>query len=342
MFAINQALLKDLARIRENGWCLAELRQQLASALGLIPFVGAGMSRDLGYPLWSEFLIQASGGGEVEDRVRSLLARMQYEEAAEAIAEMRHPRRLEDAVRQAFGTVTGDPARGPHAMVPYLTRGPVLTTNFDRVLERAFEEGDSPFEKIVPGDKTTATSKALITNQRVLVKLHGDWEEPETRVLTLSDYRRAYGGTEPTSIDRTRSLPRLLQMVMQNRPLLFLGCSLGADRTLGILRAVAEAWPELSHYAILPLPSVESEIRKRDNQLADWGIRPIWYPTGKHECVGEILASLATSVHTGIGTASSGPHETKSTIQDIPLDDMMRKPVSGWRGRIRRLIDDRS
>jgi hypothetical protein len=37
------------------------------------------------------------------------------------------------------------------ALLPYLTAGPVITTNYDRVLERAFDLANRPFTRSIVG-----------------------------------------------------------------------------------------------------------------------------------------------------------------------------------------------
>ncbi len=101
--------------------------------------------------------------------------------------------------------------------------------------------------------------------------------------------RIAYGSAVPAEVDLQLPLPRLLRLLLQNRALLFVGCSLNQDRTVKILHQVTVEYPELAHYAIVELPAGEPEILQRDRFLSDHGIRPLWYPTGKHECVGVIL-----------------------------------------------------
>ena len=94
-------------------------------------------------------------------------------------------------------------------------------------------------------------------------------------------------------MDITQPLPRLLRHVSQKQPFLFVGCSLNGDRTVRVLHHVARDYPELAHYAIIEMPPSGSELVARDKFLSDHGIRPIWYPSGKHEFVAILLERLA-------------------------------------------------
>jgi hypothetical protein len=133
--------------------------------------------------------------------------------------------------------------------------------------------------------------KGVTSNQRLLIKLHGDFEDGQDRVLTLGEYTKAYGSSDANMVDLSQPLPRLFRLILHNRPLLFLGCSLNGDRTLRVLRQVAQDDPELIHYAIVELPAAGAYVPERDKFLSDHCIRPIWYPNGQHQSVALILRS---------------------------------------------------
>ena len=54
--AIDDDLLAEIRSLRESAWSLEMLERQLQPAVGVIPFVGAGLSKPFGVPSWSEFL----------------------------------------------------------------------------------------------------------------------------------------------------------------------------------------------------------------------------------------------------------------------------------------------
>jgi hypothetical protein len=76
--------------------------------------------------------------------------------------------------------------------------------------------------------------------------------------------------------------------------ILFLGCSLIADRYLNCLKEVfgknKDSLPD--HFAILTAPENEQELRERDRFLASHGISPIWYSEGDWAAPAEILQRL--------------------------------------------------
>ena len=47
--------IRDLS---ENAYILGKLIEQVQTPVGVTPFVGAGLSRPYGFPLWTEFLLK--------------------------------------------------------------------------------------------------------------------------------------------------------------------------------------------------------------------------------------------------------------------------------------------
>jgi SIR2-like domain len=111
-------------------------------------------------------------------------------------------------------------------------------------------------------------------------------------VLTLREYCTNYGDAAPEAPDFEKPLPSLLRLILFRSSILFLGCSLAGDRTLGVLKHVASQAPALGHFAIVELPAATADTSKRDKFLSQHGIRPIWYPHGKHESIRTLLDYL--------------------------------------------------
>jgi len=135
--------------------------------------------------------------------------------------------------------------------------------------------------------------QAMAENKPFLLKIHGDGEERSGRVLTKSEYDRHYAPGDPTN------LRAQLGRVFQGRTLLFLGCSLGADRTMDVLADVLRQASGLEHFAILEKPASDDQLFAKQRRLGERGILPIWYPAGRHELIEPLLqwiASLQPSV----------------------------------------------
>ena len=166
---------------------------------------------------------------------------------------------------KAFGPslIEGKPIDAAVRYVPELTRGPVVTTNFDRVLEDVFKRAKLPFEESVWGREAGVAVNGFFGNRRYLLKLHGDVISTMDRILTRTEYERSYGVPGQRYIDAVPPLHVLIRLIMTNRPLLFLGCSLNADRITGFLNDAYQQYRQLLHYAIVEQPAAHDAFERR-------------------------------------------------------------------------------
>jgi SIR2-like domain len=268
--------LTNILRFEENQDNIRYLVDQMKSGVGVIPFVGAGMSIPFGLPSWSGFLLDQATRAGLQDRMQVLLSTGGYEEGAEELLKARGYLAFNDAIDNTFGTrrLGNVRLRGAVSILPQIAPGPVITTNFDHVLEEAFKLCGKEFQKIVTGVKPDLAAGALYQNRRFLLKIHGDSEESSERILTRQDYDDRYG----SPVDLSRPLPTLLNQMLLSRPLLFVGCSLNQDRTVNVLGSVVRHTRSLVHYGILEQPAARDEFLKRAQFVSDHNIRPIWYP----------------------------------------------------------------
>lgn len=264
------------------------LRRQIRSRLGVVPFIGAGLSIPRGLPGWSSFLEAAAERVSLVDDVRALAGRGEMEEAAELLEDAYSPEAWSALLHETYGR-EASPV-GAVLRTPLLANGPVVTTNFDRVLESVFLQHGTPFDEIVSGASAAAVQTALHEDRPYLLKLHGDAMDPNRRILTYREYRRHY----ESGVDGSRpQLPQLLEQIFTSRTLLFLGCSLHYDRTLDLLRRVRTshgAPPQ--HYAVLEYPAKITDLAARVAELSALHILPIWYPYGQHDVLGLLLDIL--------------------------------------------------
>jgi tetratricopeptide (TPR) repeat protein len=295
------ALIVDDPRNKAN---LDDLLGALGRRAGLIPFVGAGLSRPFGFPEWGAFLREQAKDAGVETEIETRLGNGQYEEAAEDLHDALGALAFEDAIRRTFdSSLLG--GRLPDAAVravPALAAGPVLTTNFDRVLETVFEEAQSKFDEVVYGAAQPGrVEEAMHVNSCILWKLHGDYKGGADRVLTNREYAEHYGHSDPAQVDWQKPLPRRFETLLSARPVLFLGSSLEQDRTVRILRAFVQRHPGVGHYALVETPVDEERRRQRRKDLSNVAIRPLWFPPGRFDLIGPFLAFLAER-YGGVGS----------------------------------------
>ena len=278
-----QATIED-----DNEVTVYHLVRQLRTPLGVIPFVGAGMSAHYGFPQWGDVLRSAARveGESMVAEVDALLAAGEFEDAAEALrkrGEDEFQRRMEKEYGRPLDS--GEAREGALTLLPLLCSGPVITTNFDHVLEEIFRGCGAPFDERVLGPEPDRILKAIHGSTRVLIKMHGDCEDRRARSFTKREYDFHYD-------ERRSGMGSLVRLMFTSRPLLFLGCSLKEDRTVKILRALHDELAALTHYAIVEAPHDAQLFQERRRSLLDMGISPLWFREGEFERIGDLLERL--------------------------------------------------
>ena len=292
MASFDEAVREVRAARASNAAYLDNLKGRLTSPhrIPLVPFVGAGLSIPMGFPSWTGFLTPLAADCGKSAEIADLVDACRYEEAAEAVESGLGAEAFHTLVTHEFGKVrsyTGE-LKGALLTLPDLASGPVITTNFDRLLERVFAEANVPFEHVAWGSQVDSMHRAFDEHKPCLLKIHGDGEERSGRVLTKSEYDRHYAPCDPAG------LRAQLARVFQRPTLLFVGCSLGPDRTMDVLSEVLRQASGLRHYAILETPPSEDQLFAKQKRLGDRGILPIWYPTGRHELIEPLLRWIAS------------------------------------------------
>lgn len=320
-------LLHLLGQEKDNAIGLDRLTDQLKNRIGVTPFIGAGLSADFGFPQWTPFLRALADSDEAaQAALERRIATGQFEEAAqEMMAAIGGHRAFQNQIEHQFGDWRLEDRQfsGAVRLVPHLSTGPVITTNFDHVIERVFAQEGSPFEHVVWAGNIGIALKAFRRDLRILVKIHGDVADSAHLILTLDEYQQHYGGTEPGKIDRDLPLPKLLEQLTVARPFLFLGCSLTEDRTVAILLGVARDNRDTEHFAVVERPKDGAEWRKRRRQLSELEITPIWFPSGRFDLIQEILEFLTNEIP---------PALRRTGQKEIPTN-LPKRDVSSFVGR---------
>lgn len=274
-----------------NGLAYDSLLSLISRKATIIPFVGAGFSVAAGCLSWSDYI-----------RRQALLAKMSPEQVTQRLGDGDHEALMDEVIRERtfdvfkrgfmaeFENGNISPELSPSTELVDLFDECYITTNFDRVLENSHRE--KPFaEKVVGNDVTGRFLQAIYRSEKYLLKLHGNIDEPRDRVLTRAEYDGCYG---EQSIDCNLPIPRTLKKVFNNFSILFVGCSLIADRYLTVLRESYLEAPDYmpDHFAILVAPVDSEELVARDKFLASCGITPIWFADGDWDKPAQILNLL--------------------------------------------------
>jgi hypothetical protein len=303
---------------------LALLREQRT-----LLFVGAGLSLELGYPLWNDYLasLEKELGAEAprtEDPLeRAEWIKCSFEDAQRSADYLAH-------IQQTFGPKSA-PSHTPlqRALIRLEFRG-VITTNFDPSLENALSAenvaaGRSTCTALDLGDPRPLslfdffryTSRGHTTE--FVLHLHGVHEHPDRVILAASDYRKGYGDFTSSDADGLPvhlaldvRLRKVIWALLVTYPTLFVGFSLNDPALRHILMVTSADFQRgrsLGHYAIVGARSDDEEQKLR---LAwrKYGITPVFYRVVRSPGLGtddhSNLAALVAAFGAGLGV-SLGP-----------------------------------
>src|SRR5680860_276129 len=255
-----------------------------------VVFIGSGLSaastNDAGGhpPTWFD-LISTLGEMLTTQAARQRVKRRSKVDLLDAaeilVSEMRELDRLAD-LRSRIAELTDGPEGDRyqpnewHDEVMRLYPSIVLTTNYDRIIER-----NNGFAVIRPDDQHLGRDIRL--GRPIIVKMHGTSDVEEGLILTHTDYarlRRECGHM----LDLVRSL-------LLTRTCLFLGYSLGDPDIRLLLEAVARPYSgEVAHYLLGPRVSAENR-HLRSLFAQSYGVAHLGY-AGDHAQGLQRLAEL--------------------------------------------------
>jgi len=155
---MDYSLVRESIRLRvqtNNEKAKAALIKQLRSPLGVIPFLGAGVSAPFKYRQWGEFLGGAAReqlGGSQKAAVEEAVAKENYFHAAALLSDALGEQDFQRSISEEFSDDrlrSANLQAGIFGYLPLLTAGPMITTNFDRVIEHVFELHGRTLEKVL-------------------------------------------------------------------------------------------------------------------------------------------------------------------------------------------------
>ena len=189
---------------------------------------------------------------------------------------------VDNIINTKFDGAENKNLKGIIELIPLLTDGCVITTNFDKLLERVFEEKGRPFQGFMHGiQQHSGFASQLVQGSRCILKLHGTFEVNETYIFSKQQYDDAYGCD---CLDYTKPLAKVLRQIFISHSLVFIGCSLELDRTLELFLDVVNSnvFDIPNHFAFFPEFESDNNLEK-ETLISSVGIKPIWYQVTSNE-----------------------------------------------------------
>lgn len=252
----------------------------------VVPFIGAGLSVGGGFPSWYDHLKQqAKTAGIAEQDIEELLNQGLYEQVLEQIENERGREVFIQEIQDVF-SVIGE-ITNTSLILSDLFHDTIITTNYDRLIEKSFDTGaENPYQIISGNNALEKPEPNCVT----IIKLHGDIKTPARCILSKNQYDHAYGNDE---INLALPIPKLLDYHYRNSNMLFLGSSLNNDRTVQVFKAIKEKYPEEydgpRHFSIEQAPEDLDDLRDRNEYLARIGIKAIWFEKGQYDAIEAML-----------------------------------------------------
>lgn len=246
-FALNADLVNDLAKQR--------------AVLFLGSGVSASASTNAGRKIkqWEPFLRDCAD--KVEDAGARALAKNLIEDKDFLMACEILRRRLDDRwaelLHDEFAQIAA-PSELHHALVA-LDQRILVTTNFDKLLESAFDQSGSTHHPKVITRLGADAFKMLRDDRRYLVKLHGSIDDPESFVFTKAEYiERAF--ESPVYGDFIRTL-------LATHTFVFVGFSMSDPAISSLVEQYAYRYPGGRPHYVLQSGPLSVDIVETNKRL---------------------------------------------------------------------------
>lgn len=291
----------------------------------VVPFIGAGISVECGFPTWKGHLIQQGRTSGLDtDHVSELLNNGHYETVIEEIEQNGRRDAFIQEIRDVFsrtGRITQTTLR-----LTELFTDTLITTNYDHILEQAFDTGAENNLQLL--DSSNILNQPEI-DKTTIIKLHGDIKQPTRCIISKNQYNEAYGNG---TLDLTKPIPKVLSYHYKTSSLLFLGCSLNRDRTMEVFQAVKTQMGDKDrpqHFSLESMPATEAELASRNAYLLNFGITPIWFPNGSYEYVEQILRLARNEMKyrghlPGVKKVNTEPIQTQTETEEVKLTGLKK------------------
>ncbi|KAA2217412.1 SIR2 family protein [Maribacter flavus] len=315
---------------------------QLIASGDAVVIIGAGSSKIVGYPLWTE-LIQ-----ELEKEVKILVdtsdSEFHFRKSREEEGDLEYAVRLKEILENPrYGAIMHKlfDEKGCDECHIKLLRLPfrgILTTNYDTTLEKALFEINGEPNNSINIDKGTTNReinkffRALnfgYSGNTKIAHLHGRFREEPSLVLCLNDYLEKYGSTDPSS----QNWPlhkRIIWALMATRRILYLGFSMN-DPFFQMMHQIvsddlghfhADAHFMVSRFTSKDENEAIKQLKFAERIQANYGIQTVFFgDDSSYEGLKKYIYELAEKVEKLIAGELPEKRETKSVSVKVDEDD---------------------
>lgn len=232
----------------------------------VVPFVGAGLSAPSGLPTWGELLAAVVNTASDDYGLPQL--RTLFESGRLSSIDAPELQRVLDGTSFFLSDYVISRFNRPaqpnnyHALLGQLRLDTIITTNYDKLIERFFESRSEAVHAIWMDSHVSQYNER---NALQIVKMHGHVDDPQSIVLSSRDY---------ASYVASRSLVyALVSVLFSTRTILFLGCSLSDPNVLTLLSDLRRRTGGFarSHYVLIhePTPADVSNLRSLGLQVIE-------------------------------------------------------------------------
>jgi len=295
-------------------------------------YAGAGLSAQAGLPIWAvlvrslyewaarEQLLDA----RVSESLRRAVGAGLWDLVADGIVSALGGREglLQDYLKATF---LGPSPRlqQAHRLLRQVPFSAVLTTNFDDLLERTFEDRRAA---VYTQRDAEALLQALTRREFFVLKLYGSLEQPESVLLAPAQFRDA--------LTRYNLFSKFVESLLVSRTILFVGASLeGIEAYLSGI-SFQGVIPQ-THYALVDGSGAAWEA-KAESLARRYNIQVLPYAPGEgYPEVPEFLQRLAQAVKarsaTGQAPAAEAARLKSVALENIgPFDYVSLELTSAW------------
>lgn len=218
-----------------------------------IPIIGAGFSKNAILPMGIDMPDWKSLGKHFAE-----LGHYETDDPLDAISNFAHGFKRSKTIEEMkkvlhinnLGVRPGK-AHLSFAKLPFTT---VITTNFDFLLEKAYEETGKPYDTIIEESQLSIDS---VENQKItrILKIHGDFEHPHRLIMTEEDY--------DTFSDKYPIMSTHIANLLITKTPLFIGYSLNDPDFRGIWSTIRSRLGDhvRQAYALITQPTMTGTTR---------------------------------------------------------------------------------